>query len=91
MLLAYHSDDVKIRLYRCENQGLSIASHMPRNCTAYVKRLRGICQPIAWHMSNDENDAALARSLLGSSAEIALAHISCGFEVVRDADECYNG
>lgn len=47
---------------------------------AYVKRLRGICQPITRHMSNDENDAVLARSLLGSSAEIALAHISCGFE-----------
>ena len=46
---------------------------------AYVKRLRGICQPITRHMSNDENDAVLARSLLGSSAEIALAHISCGF------------
>ena len=91
MLLAYHSDGVKIRLLRCKNQGLTIASHMPRNCTAYVKRLRGICQPITRHMSNDENDAVLAHSLLGSSAEIALAHISCGFEVVRDTDECYNG
>ena len=60
---------------------------MPRNCVAYVKRLRGICQPITRHMSSDENDAVLARSLLGSSAEIALAHISCGFEVVRDTDE----
>ena len=64
---------------------------MSADYTTYVNRLRGICQSITRHMSNDENDAVLARSLLGSSAEIALVHISCGFEVVRDTDECYNG
>lgn len=41
---------------------------MPRNYMAYVKRLRGICQPITRHMSSDENDAVLACLLLGSYA-----------------------
>ena len=66
MLLAYHPTGMKIRLWRCENQGLPIASHMPRNYMAYVKRLRGICQSIVRHMLNDENDAVFARLLLGS-------------------------